>query len=152
MVWPLSSGAPLPNPDLPEDVRNDFIEAGTILSLSPRGAAALLRLSLQKLCGDLLGAPANNLDSAIGRLVVERNLDPRIQQALDIVRVIGNNAVHPGQLDLQDDAATAQELFVLVNLIADDMITRPAHISQMFGTLPEGARQAIERRDRTADS
>jgi hypothetical protein len=148
MVLPTSSGAPLPNPDLSDDVRADFEEAGTILSLSPRGAAALLRLCVQKLCAELLGVEVTNLDGAIGRLVAERNLDQRVRQALDIVRVIGNNAVHPGQIDLRDDRATAVELFDLVNLVAEEMITRPRHIEALFDNLPAGAREAIERRDR----
>jgi hypothetical protein len=50
MVWPRQGVAPLPNPDTPEDIRRDYEEASTILDLSPRGAAALLRLAVQKLC------------------------------------------------------------------------------------------------------
>jgi hypothetical protein len=38
-----------------------------------------------------------------------------VQQSLDIVRVIGNDAVHPGQIDLTDDIETATKLFVLIN-------------------------------------
>ena len=49
MVYPVRGEAPLPNPDLPEDIRGDYDEASTILDLSPRGAAALLRLGIQKL-------------------------------------------------------------------------------------------------------
>lgn len=69
------------------------------------------------------------------------------QKALDVGRVIGNNAVHPGQIDLKDDRATAEKLFGLVNLIADIMVTQPKHIDAMFQGLPEGARKAIEKRD-----
>jgi hypothetical protein len=74
-------------------------------------------------------------------------LDPRVQQALDVVRVVGNNAVHPGELDLKDDRETADRLFDLVNLIVDVMISRPAQIDQMYATLPPGAIEAIKRRD-----
>lgn len=145
LAWPASGDAPLPNPDLSEEVRLDFEEAGRILNLSPRGAAALLRLSIQKLCMEL-GQKGENINADIAALV-EKGLDVRVQQALDIVRVIGNQAVHPGQIDLRDDRSTAEKLFGLVNLIADIMITQPKNIAAMFDALPEGAKKAIERRD-----
>jgi hypothetical protein len=61
--------------------------------------------------------------------------------------VIGNNAVHPGQIDLRDDKATAIKLFNLVNLIVEAMIATPKHIEQMYEKLPSGALKAIEKRD-----
>jgi len=42
-----------PNPDLPPEVRADFDEASKIVNVSPRGAAALLRLSIETLCAVL---------------------------------------------------------------------------------------------------
>ncbi|WP_374410860.1 DUF4145 domain-containing protein [Novosphingobium colocasiae] len=148
LAWPSSSDAPLPNPDLSNEVRFDFEEAGRILHLSPRGAAALLRLAIQKLCKEI-GEKGKNIDDDIAALV-RKGLDVRVQQALDVVRVIGNQAVHPGQIDLRDDHATAEKLFGLVNLIAEIMITQPKHIAAMFDNLPEGAREAIVRRDKRA--
>lgn len=145
LAWPASVDAPLPNPDLSDEVRFDFEEAGRILNLSPRGAAALLRLAIQKLCKEL-GQKGENINADIAALV-EKGLDVRVKQALDVVRVIGNQAVHPGQIDLRDDRSTAEKLFGLVNLIADIMITQPKHIAAMFNSLPEGAKRAIERRD-----
>lgn len=143
--WPLRGDAPQPNVDLPDDVRLDFEEAGRIVNISPRGAAALLRLSIQKLCG-FLGEKGRNIDDDIAALV-KKGLDVRIQRSLDIVRVIGNEAVHPGQIDLRDDVSTASKLFTLVNIIADAMITQPKQIEEMYGDLPEAKRKAIERRD-----
>lgn len=145
LVWPQRGEAPLPNPDLPDEIRRDYDEASTILDLSPRGAAALLRLSIQKLCKEL-GETGKNIDADIAALA-KKGLDVRVQQALDVVRVVGNNAVHPGQIDLRDDRATAEKLFGLVNLIVEIMITQPKHVQEMFEGLPEGARRAIEKRD-----
>ena len=88
-------------------------ESRTILDLSPRGAAALLRLCIQKLCKQL-GQPGKNINDDIAALV-KAGLDPKIQKALDIVRVIGNECVHPGTMDLRDDREIAAKLFVLVN-------------------------------------
>ena len=63
------------------------------------------------------------------------------------MRVIGNNAVHPGELDLKDDVATAMTLFGLINLIADNRISEPKRIAAMYNALPETKRAEIERRD-----
>jgi hypothetical protein len=145
LVWPRQGEAPIPNPDLPDDIGADYEEASTILDLSPRGAAALLRLSIQKLCKHL-GEGGENINADIAALV-RKGLDVRVQQALDVVRVVGNNAVHPGQMDLRDDRATAEKLFELVNLIAEIMISQPKHVRAMFETLPESARKAIQKRD-----
>lgn len=126
MVHPDSSTAPMPNSDLPDDIRQDFEEARSIINRSPRGAAALLRLCVQKLCAHL-GESGKNINQDIAGLV-KKGLNPRIQKSLDIVRVIGNEAVHPGELDLRDDPDTAAQLAKLVNIIADVMITQPKHI------------------------
>lgn len=145
LIWPQRGEAPPPNPDLPDDIRRDYDEASSIIDLSPRGAAALLRLSIQKLCKEL-GERGKSIDDDIASLV-KKGLDARVQQALDVVRVVGNNAVHPGQINLSDDRAAAENLFGLVNLIAEAMITQPKHVQEMFEALPEGARKAIEKRD-----
>lgn len=147
LVYPeLKEGSLLdPNPDLDEDIQSDFIEARKIVHISPRGATAILRLCLQKLCIQL-GQKGKNINEDIAALV-KRGLDPKIQQALDIVRVVGNNAVHPGEINLKDDSQTAFALLSLINLIADVMISQPKHIQNLYDSLPAGAVQAIEKRD-----
>jgi hypothetical protein len=145
LAYPHTGEAPAANPDMPDDIRRDYEEAGTILDQSPRGAAALIRLAIQKLCKEL-GQPGKNINDDIGALV-KGGLDPRVQQALDAVRVIGNSAVHPGQIDLRDDRATAETLFKLLNLIVDKTISEPKHVAEVYASLPEGAVKAIEKRD-----
>lgn len=71
-----------------------------------------------------------------------------VQQALDTVRVVGNNAVHPGKIDLRDDIETAERLFDLVNIIAQDRISKPNAVAEMYEkVVPETTRKAIEKRD-----
>jgi hypothetical protein len=148
LVFPTVKTAAAPNRDLPADIAADYEEARSVLTQSPRGAAALLRLCIQKLCKHL-GEPGDNINADIGALV-KKGLPPKVQKALDIVRVVGNNAVHPGQIDLKDDQATAQKLFGLVNLIADAMISQPKHVDELFdAVIPDAQRDAIAKRDRT---
>ena len=145
LIYPLTSTAPTPNSDLPDDVLADYREAAQIFNLSPRGAAALLRLAIEKLCHTLVESD-KTLNVCIETLV-SQGLDKRVQQALDIVRVIGNNAVHPGHLLVEDNQDTVFSLFGLVNIVADEMITKPKQVGDMYSRLPESARHAISKRD-----
>ena len=146
LLFPANKPGVLPNPDLPENIVRDFEEARGIVNASPRGAAALLRLCIQKLCQHL-GESGKNIDDDIASLV-SKGLNPRVQQSLDIVRVIGNEAVHPGVMDLKDDRDTAMRLLELVNAITDQMLSHPKAIEEMYAKLPEEKRKAIAKRDK----
>lgn len=121
------------------------MEAASILDASPRGAAALLRLCVQKLC-KFLGEGGKNINADIAELV-KKGLDPRVQKMLDSVRVIGNNAVHPGAIDWRDNREIAEKLFRLINMIADIMISQPKAIDEIYDGLGEKNREAIVQRD-----
>lgn len=143
-IYPAKNSAPRPNPDMPADILADYKEAAAIYTQSPRGAAALLRLAIQKLMV-YLGQPGKNINDDIAALVAQ-GLPKQIQQALDVVRITGNNAVHPGQLHA-DDVQVAQQLFPLVNLIAEYQISMPARVQELYDALPAGALAGIQRRD-----
>ncbi|MCX5800217.1 MAG: DUF4145 domain-containing protein [Candidatus Eisenbacteria bacterium] len=145
MIEPRAVQAPMPHPEMPEDVLADYQEARSISGDSPRGAAALVRLSIQKLCVHL-GEKGENIDQDIAHMVA-KDLPTEIQQALDIVRVVGNNAVHPGEISQDDVAEVASTLFQLVNQIVEERISRPKRIRGLFESLPERARDHIEKRD-----
>lgn len=145
LVMPDGSLAPMAHPEMPESVKGDYKEARDIANRSPRGAAALLRLCVQKLCIEL-GESTGSIDKDIKSLVA-KGLPVGIQQALDVVRVVGNHAVHPGELTESDIADVAISLFELVNAIVEDRIARPKALEALYKRLPEGARKAIEKRD-----
>ncbi|HKQ46808.1 MAG TPA: DUF4145 domain-containing protein [Phycisphaerae bacterium] len=145
MIYPVHSGAEPPNPDLPRDIVEDYEEARSIVGYSPRGAAALLRLAIQKMCRHL-GQEGKNINDDVKALVAA-GLPTKVQQALDTVRVIGNEAVHPGTIDLRDDRATANMLFRLVNFIANKMISEPKEIDNIYVSLPKDKLEAIAKRD-----
>jgi hypothetical protein len=96
MVRPVVSGSQRPHPQMPEDARRDYEEARSILRLSPRGACALLRLATQKLVDGFVPG-SDNLNNKIGTMVGQ-GLPDEVQHALDSLRVVGNHAVHPGEL------------------------------------------------------
>ena len=145
IIYPDITGVPPPNKDLDDEIQNDYKEAASILSKSPRGAAALLRLAIQKLCRQL-GETGGNINNDIANLV-KKGLPERVQQALDIVRVVGNESVHPGEIDLNDNNEIAIRLFGLINIIADIMITQPKEIESLYNSLPEEKLDGINNRD-----
>lgn len=149
LVDPKMGIGPRPHLDMPDDVRHDYEEARSVVGISPRGACALLRLAVQKLCAQL-GESGKDIDKDIANLV-DKGLTVDVQQALDSLRVIGNNAVHPGEMDLTDDAETATALFSLLNFIVEDRIAQPKKRKAIFDKLPDGAKAAIRKRDGRKD-
>jgi hypothetical protein len=146
LLWPIGSPlAPAPHVDMPDEPRADYEEARVILERSPRGAAALLRLALQKLMVSL-GQKGKDINADIAALVKE-GLSPGVQKALDTLRITGNNAVHPGQIDLNDNRDIAVAIFGLMNYIVEQQITRPRELETIYQSLPESSRQQIEERD-----
>lgn len=146
LMYPPGRPGAEPNLDLEEDIRKDINEAREIIYASPRGAAALLRLALQKTCAQL-GEKDTAIDKAIGNMV-KKGLDAHLQRAFDIVRVLGNEAVHPGVLDLRDDVETALKLIDLINIIAQQMISNRKEIDKLYSGLPSGKLSGIEARDK----
>lgn len=147
LIYPkINKNIPEPNSDMPLEIKDIYIEAGTILNDSPRASAALSRLAIDKLTKQL--APeGKDLNKRIG-LLVERGLPIEIQQSFDVVRVVGNNAIHPGEIDLSDNKEMAVVLLELLNIIVDNRISQPKRISEMYSNLPQGALEAIAKRDR----
>jgi uncharacterized protein DUF4145 len=112
---------------------------------------------VKRVLDDLLGRPAagnltvsdderrvvpwqkgKDLNEDIGALV-KGGLPVLVQQSLDALRVIGNNAVHPGVLDLRDDQPTALSLFHLLNLIVEEQIAKPKTVQAFYASLLQSA-------------
>ena len=145
MIIPCEAPVPPAHADLPASCLAEYTEARSIVALSPRAAAALLRLALQKLMSEI-GEQGKNINDDIGSLVA-KGLPIQVQQALDYCRVVGNNAVHPGEIDLNDTPEIAHNIFAMMNFIVEDRIARPKQIASLYAQLPEGARKAVENRD-----
>lgn len=151
MVYPDKPFVTQPDPSMPEDVLRDYKEAAEIYSRSPRGAAALLRLCLQKLCKHL-GEPGQNINTDIRSLAEKNLLPPAVIKVADTIRIHGNNAVHPGEMSDEDFDQIAEKMFGLVNFIVRKGIAEPKELEDLYNILPEGARKTAEDRDAKARS
>ncbi len=145
IIFPQSSLVEPANADLSQDIIDDYNEAALVLNTSPRSAAALLRLCIQKLCKEL-GESGKDINTDIKNLVI-KGLPNKVQEALDSVRVIGNEAVHPGELNLNDNRDIANKLFKLVNFIATKLISEPNEINDLYNSLPKSKLEGIKKRD-----
>jgi|ERR1039458_1149760 hypothetical protein len=146
LYYPESGTAPVPNSEMPQSVKELYLEAASIHAKSPRGAAALLRFAVQVLCREL-GEKGAKVDDDIANLV-QKGLPIIVQQSLDLVRVTGNHAVHPGQIHT-DDPVVVGQLFELLNIIVEYMIAMPKKVSGLYSALPAKAIDAIKKRDRS---
>jgi hypothetical protein len=136
---------------MPPDVKKLYNEAKSIVFNSPRASAALLRTAVGVLIDEVLGKNKNSLNYNIGKLVKEKKLSVEIQQSLDYLRVIGTNELHPGVIEMdnieQDDHQHVESLFGLLNLIVEELISRPNKIKQYYESLPKSQKDQIKKRD-----
>ena len=105
----------------------------------------MLRLVIEKIL-DQIEPGSGTINQKIGKLV-QKELDEKIKKALDVVRVIGDNAVHPLHMDLQDDEKTASALFDIVNIIVNRTISSTKKIDELYSKLPDTALDQITKRD-----
>lgn len=148
MIFPSGSNIPMPHTDMPESVKEIYNEAREIASKSPRAAAALLRLALEKLTEELWETNWK-LNTRIGNLK-KKWLPEKAIQALDIVRITANEwGSHLGQINLtgSDNADLVNQLFFLLNFIVEHVITVNNQLDAMYAALPEDKKKGIENRD-----
>jgi len=50
-------------------------------------------------------------------------------------------------MNIEDQPQTALALFGLVNLIVENQISQPKHVANLFSSLPDGAKNAVNKRD-----
>jgi Domain of unknown function (DUF4145) len=149
MLVPATGGVQAPNRDLPEGIQRDYNEARAVAAYSPRAAAALLRLAIEKLCV-VLNQRSMKLDDHIAALVA-KGLNEDTTLMLDAVRIGGNNGAHPvDRIGIATNPQMLRTLFWLVNEIADELITKPKRRAEALSWIPEDERTRITNRNNKA--
>jgi hypothetical protein len=144
LVWPRCASGQEQKLHASPDVRLENEEASHTLDASPRGAAAFLRLAIEKLCKDL----GNSEESPRPEVAphFQEDLDARVQKVLDAMRIIESNATPPDPIGVADTPATAETLSGLVNMICEKMIIEPRHLQALYTKMRDGAQSAFEQR------
>lgn len=140
MIYPSIKHGDPAHVEMPENVKLDYEEARLIFNNSPRGAAALLRLSLQKLMVHL-GEDGDNIHDNVVSLIEKDLLSQSILKILDVTRIVGNESVHPGRMMDDDRDNVARHLFKLINLVIERAIAEPKLINNLYSKTPETKRK-----------
>jgi hypothetical protein len=81
-------------PEVPKDIARDYIEAKSVVGISPQSAAALARRCLQQILIERNVSTKFNLSDAIDDALAS-GLPSHISSDLDAIREVGNFAAHP---------------------------------------------------------
>tara|TARA_R100000687_G_scaffold77886_1_gene70876 strand:- start:35 stop:520 length:486 start_codon:yes stop_codon:yes gene_type:complete len=132
-----------PNEAMPLEIKEDYLEAASVFHNSPRSAAALLRLCVQKLLKHL-GEKGENINNDITTRVQQKSLSHELARAYHTLRITGNNAAHPGQLDLQEDPGKVRIMFDLLNFVVEHEIRIPQMVAKSFDAMPESLKEHLK--------
>jgi len=141
LVYP--SKYPLPPVEsMPERVREIYEEAQSVLYQSPRASASLMRLAIEQLMCEVAACSGKSLHE----LIEERKdeLGPRLYTMAVGLRLVGNEAVHVGQIDFDEDPEVAELLFYFINRISERLIEEQKMIDKIREVLPESKAQKME--------
>jgi DNA-binding PadR family transcriptional regulator len=119
--WLLKPQTPaIPQPDyIPEAIRNDYEEACSILTTSPKASATLSRRCLQGMIRDFWKIKKSNLYAEIEELKQQGKVNISTMEAIDAVRKICNIGAHMEKeinfiIDIEKDEAD-----ILIKLLED---------------------------------
>jgi hypothetical protein len=123
---PIASARTKPSPNIPPAIAADYLEACSVLTLSPKASAALSRRCLQHMLrghGYKAKDLAHEIDLLLGEQRSGKSLPHRSRSAVDAIRNFGNFSAHPTEnkaslevIDVEEHEAescleTIEELF-----------------------------------------
>ncbi|EAK0823661.1 DUF4145 domain-containing protein [Campylobacter lari] len=135
-----------PEENMPENVKEIYEEASLVLGDSPRASCALLRLALQELMKYLKeniqiynGLKNRNISEDIKEIINIGNFyqeqKEMLEEAMNSIRLVGNKASHPSELDINDNSEIANILFEMINFIVGEIITKPKEREERLNKL-----------------
>lgn len=153
LIYPQKAPGRAPSDDMPEAARELYEEARAVATASRRAGAALARASLECLLKELdPEAPKkSNLDDRIDR--IRDKVSTATFKMLTLARHVGNKSLHvdnvPDNAVLlllsDDDEMFLDDVFESINMVVDEMITKPNIIDNRYEQLPPGVRDNAEK-------
>lgn len=134
LVYPSKYPLP-PVKSMPKSVREIYEEAQSVLYHSPRASSALMRLAIEQLMCEVAACSGKSLHELIEERKDELGL--RLYKMAVGLRLVGNEAVHVGQIDFDEDQEVAELLFYFINRITERLIEEQMMIEKIKGVLPE---------------
>jgi hypothetical protein len=114
----------IPQPDyIPEQIRNDYEEACSILSLSPKASATLARRCLQGMIRDFWGISKSRLVDEIDELKKQNTINTSTFDSITAIRELGNIGAHMEKdvnIIVDIDAGEAELLIKLLEDLFED--------------------------------
>ncbi|MCM3152244.1 DUF4145 domain-containing protein [Priestia megaterium] len=149
IIYPFETELPSAHEDMPNAVKDIYLEAQQVFKHSPRAAAALLRLAIEILIPLLEDYQIKKakINTMIGDLV-KKGIPDHIQQGLDAIRIYGNEGIHPGDIRLNENTETVMYMFELTNEMVEELITRKKKIRKFYSQIPANKTEGIANRDK----
>lgn len=116
-VLPSDNQYPSASDKMPQKVKDLYNQAGSIADKSPRAANAMLRSAIEELMYIIMKTQGD-LNDMIDRAYNKNIITTHIKKSLHSIRLLGNNALHPNQIRIEDDVDT-NDIFNIINHIVD---------------------------------
>lgn len=121
---------------IPQQIREDYEEACSVLHLSPKASATLARRCLQGMIRDYWGIVKGRLYDEITEL--KDRIQPDLWRAIDGLRQLGNIGAHMEKdtdLIVDIDPGEAEKLIKLIELLMKEWYINREERSQLFGDI-----------------
>jgi Domain of unknown function (DUF4145) len=134
IAWPRASNRTPAPPQVPDAIRQDYVEACLVLIDSPKASAALSRRCLQHILRDAAKVKPGNLAAEIDQAIAARLLPTSLNESLDAVREIGNFAAHPTKSQhsgevIEVEPGEAEWNLDVVEALMDVLYVQPAALT-----------------------
>ena len=151
--YPPASAMFLPD-YIPSALRQDYIEAVSIVELSPKASATLARRCLQGMIHDFWGIQEKNLNAEITAL--KTLISPQQWDAIDAVRKLGNIGAHMEtdvELIVDVDPGEAEKLLKVIELLFKNWYITEHDNQQLYAEIAQiAAKKESERKSGTVSS